>query len=451
MAGGTFDKNIGKVRPGTYINFESTRQELVTGSERGIVLLPIAKADYGAAKEFITLYNSAPDAAAAKLGYSIYEDDPNGNTLLIREAFKKASTVILYICTENTTAAAGTGGGLSGTAKYKGTRGNDLKFNVISNPVSGFDVEVYLGTNKVETYEKVTAAADLAGSNYIIFEDNGDSGMSAAAGVVLAGGADASACQNADVTAFLDAAENIRWNCMAFPFADSTLQTALKAKIKYMRENIGKGVQAVAPNFAADYEGIINLTNGYRTASATLSALKATAYVAAITAAATNVQSNTYASVDGATEVVELKTHEEAVAAIKAGEAFFSAIENGTVVLEYDINSLVTIVKGKGSTYTKNRVIRVFDTFAEALQLNFPPNKYDNSPDGWDIMEGIGKTILKQFGPTADGGVGAIKNIDYGADFLVDRERSTGDQTYFNVGLEPVDSAEKLYFTIATR
>lgn len=451
MAGGTFDKNIGKVRPGTYINFESTRQELVAGSARGIVLLPIAKADYGPAKEFITLYSSAPDAAAFKLGYSIYEDDPNDNMLLIREAFKKASTVILYICSENTTAATGTGGGLTGTAKYKGTRGNALKFNVVANPVSGFDVEVYLGASKVETYEKVTAAADLAGSAYITFDDNGDSVMSAAAGVALTGGTDASSCQNSDVTAFLDAAENIRWNCLAFPFTDNALQTALKAKIKYMRENMGKGVQAAAPSFAADYEGIINLTNGYKTENATLNAAKATAYVAAITAAATNVQSNTYVPVDGATEVVGLKTHEQAVAAIKAGEAFFSAIENGTVVLEYDINSLVTIAKGKDSTYRKNRVIRVFDTFAEALQRNFPPNKYDNSTDGWDIMEGIGKTILKQFGPTADGGVGAIKNIDYSADFLVDRERSTGDQTYFNVGLEPVDSAEKLYFTIATR
>lgn len=451
MAGGTFDKNIGKVRPGTYINFESTRQENVAGSSRGTVLLPLAKSDYGPSKEFITLYNSSPDAAAAKLGYSIYEDDPNDNALLIREAFKKASTVVLYICAENTAAATGTGGGLKGTARYKGTRGNAMKFSVVANPVSGYDVDVYLGANKVESFEKVTAAADLSGSTYIAFEDNGSSGISAAAGVALTDGADAATCRNSDVTAFLDAAENVRWNCMAFPFTDGELQTALKAKIKYMRENMGKGVQAVAPSFAADYEGIINLTNGYKTESKILAASEATAYVAAITASATNVQSNTYTPVDGATEVVGLKTHEQAVAAIKAGEVFFSAIENGTVVLEYDINSLVTIVKGKDNTYKKNRVIRVFDTFAEALQLNFPPNKYDNSPDGWDIMEGIGKTILKQFGPTADGGVGAIKNIDYSNDFLVDRERSTGDQTYFNVGLEPVDSAEKLYFTIATR
>ncbi|MCX4265196.1 MAG: hypothetical protein OSJ64_00010, partial [Firmicutes bacterium] len=90
--------------------------------------------------------------------------------------------------------------------------------------------------------------------------------------------------------------------------------------------------------------------------------------------------------------------------------------------------------------------IRVFDTFAEALQLNFPPNKYNNSADGWDIMEGIGRSLLKQF---AD--AGAITNVDYDNDFLVDRQLSQGDETFFNVGLQPVDSAEKLYFSIATR
>ncbi len=90
--------------------------------------------------------------------------------------------------------------------------------------------------------------------------------------------------------------------------------------------------------------------------------------------------------------------------------------------------------------------MRVFDTFQEALQVNFPPNKYDNSPTGWDIMEGLGKAILKRFED-----VGAVKNVDYDNDFLVDRELSTGDEVYFNVGLEPVDSAEKLFFTVKTR
>ena len=174
--------------------------------------------------------------------------------------------------------------------------------------------------------------------------------------------------------------------------------------------------------------------------------VEACAWVAAATAAAKNTEANTNVAYEGAEALVGAKTHEEAVSALQNGEFFFSVSEAGAVVVEQDINTLSTFANGKDKTYRKNRVIRVFDTFAEALQLNFPPNKYDNSPTGWDIMEGIGKTILKQFAEA-----GAIAAVDYDNDFLVDRELSQGDETFFNVGLQPVDSAEKLYFTIATR
>lgn len=35
MAGGTFDKSVGKVRPGTYINFEASNQSFIR-SGKGI-------------------------------------------------------------------------------------------------------------------------------------------------------------------------------------------------------------------------------------------------------------------------------------------------------------------------------------------------------------------------------------------------------------------------------
>jgi hypothetical protein len=213
-----------------------------------------------------------------------------------------------------------------------------------------------------------------------------------------------------------------------------------------LRENVGKGVKAVIPNCNADHEGIVNVTNSVVVDGKSLTSAQACAWVAGIDAAAGNTVSNTYATYGGATDIVGKKTNEEAIAAIKNGEFFFSFSEAGAVVVEYDINSLVTFTDKKDKTYRKNRVLRVFDTFAESVQLNFPPNKYDNSPDGWNIMEGVGRTILKLF---AD--AGAIKNVDYEADFLVDRGKSTGDETYFNIGLEAVDSAEKLYFTISTR
>ena len=84
MAGGTWSKLVGKERPGTYINFETTETNLVGISPRGTVIMPLLNYPYGPAEEFITIDNSSPDANYSKLGYSVYEKP----LLLVKEALK---------------------------------------------------------------------------------------------------------------------------------------------------------------------------------------------------------------------------------------------------------------------------------------------------------------------------------------------------------------------------
>lgn len=451
MAGGTFDKLAGKVRPGTYINFESTRQDTIGISERGIVLLPLINHTYGPEKEFISVYGSAPDANMDKLGYSVY--DANESMLLIREALKNASEVIVYIPKQGAKAQA-TAGTLTAAAKYGGERGNALKFSVIANPAGGYDVTVYLGADVVSEYEGLDTIEALVAQGDAWIDFTGEGALTATPGTNLSGGTTGVA-SNADITAFLDASEALKWNTLAFPLAATgeegdpapALFEAVKTKIKYLREDAGKYRKAVLPGLEADYEGIINVTNGVVLTDGTpLTPALVTAWVAGVDAGASNTTSNTYTRYSGAVDIIGAKTHPEAVAAINRGEFFFSFSEEGYVVVEYDINSLINFNKPKDKTYRKNRVLRVFDTFGESVALNFPPNKFDNSPVGWDVMEGVGKSLLKQFLDA-----GAIKNVNYDTDFLVDRSASSGDETYFDVGLEPVDSAEKLFFTIKTR
>lgn len=590
MAGGRFDKLVGKTRPGTYINFESGREQAVlTAGTRGTVIIPLRKANYGPAKKFIKLTNASPDAAAATFGYSIYDNDPNRQMLLLREAFKRATTVYAYILTEGekasaeiemalpeqeateistavsevvteyvgakenltgctlnydegirrltvtltgpitgvkntglfdaaaaliaqgytisidgvsitgaadflTTetykelaaltqggedvafevtvskdgteevysatvaypasaaagrAASGSTNTLTAVAKYGGSRGNQLTVTVDANPLGGYDVLIHLAGDKVVEYEGLKTVEELIALDnpYITFSGEGDLGE--AAGTTLTGGTD-EAATNMDITDFIDAWESVKFNTVCFPFdgeeAKNVKQAAL-TKIKHMRDSMGKGVQVVMPNAPGmDYEGVINVTNSVSLDGDDLTTEEACAWVAGATAGASNTESLTYNQYAGATAVVNPKSNEEAIAAINAGEFFFSVNENDEVVVEYDINSLVTFKDKKDKSYRKNRVIRVYDTFQEAVQLNFPPNKFDNEEEGWNIMEGIGKTILRQFDDS-----GAITNVSYDEDFLVDREASVDDETYFNVGLQAVDSAEKLYFTVKTR
>lgn len=458
MAGGRFDKLVGKTRPGTYINFESGRETGAVGNgTRGTAIVPLPKATYGPAKQFIKLTSANPDAAAAAFGYSIYDSDPNRQMLLLREAFKGAATVYAYILTEGekakaeitmTLAEEGTNK-LTATARYGGSRGNQFTVTLDANPLGGYDVLIHLDGNKVTEYEGLHTVAELIAleNPYILFAGEGDLGE--AAGQNLAGGADTEAIKG-DVTDFIDAWEGVKFNAVAFPFdgedAKDVKQAAL-AKIKYMRDSMGKGVQVVMPNAPGmDYEGVINVTNSVSLDGDDLSAAEVCAWVAGAEAGASNTESLTYHRYAGASAVVNPKSNEEAAAAIKAGEFFFSLNEDGEVVVEYDINSLVTFEKPKDRSYRKNRVIRVFDTFQDALKSAIPPNKFDNTEESFDIMEGIGKSILRQFEDAK-----AIKNVSYDTDFLVCREISADEETYFTVGLQAVDSSEKLYYTITTR
>lgn len=447
MAGGKFDKLAGKARPGTYMNFESTRSDTVGTSERGTAIIPLLKPSYGPAGSYIELTNAGPDAAYAKLGYSVYDSDPNRQMLLIREAFKNASKVLVYIPKEGTKAVAKheLEPNLTATAKHGGTRGNALTVTVAANPVGGFDVTVSLAGNTVAYYEGLSTVDDLIAQDceYVTFTGSGE--LAAIAAMNLTGGTDATA-QNDDLTTFMDTWEKVKFNTVAMPVTDSSMKAAIKTKIKYLRESMGRGVQAVVPDFPADYEGIISIKNGYAIDDDKLSAAEATAWVAGASAGASYVESLTYDAVDGATDLVDALTHEEYVDAINKGHLAFSISEENKVIVEYDINSLTSFKQPKDETYRKNRVVRVMDTFQESIQLNFPPNKYANDSDGWDIMEGVGKSILKQFAEA-----GAITDVDYDNDFLVDRDASYGDKTYFNVNLKPVDSAEKLFFTTHTR
>ena len=464
MAGGRFDKLVGKVRPGTYINFESGREtDILSAGTRGTVIVPLPKAAYGPAKQFIRLTNASPDAEAATLGYSIYDSDPNRQMLLIREAFKRATTVYVYILTEGKKAqaeitmsvpaeseeAGATTNTLTAAAKHGGSRGNAFTVTLDANPLGGYDVLIHLDGGKVTEYEGLNTVEELIaqGNPYITFSGAGKLGE--AAGTNLTGGEDEEAT-NTDITDFIDTWEKVKFHTVCFPFNGEEAQNVKQAaltKIRYMRDSMGKGVQVVMPDAGGmDYEGVINVTNSVSLDGDNLSHAEVCAWVAGATAGATNTESLTYKQYAGATAVVDPKSNEEAIAAINAGEFFFSVNEDREIVVEYDINSLTTFADKKDKSYRKNRVIRVYDTFQEAVQLNFPPNKFNNNARGWDIMEGIGKTILRQFEDAE-----AITNVSYDEDFLVDRENSVDDETYFNVGLQAVDSAEKLYFTITTR
>lgn len=444
MAGGTFKLSSPKVRPGAYVVTKNGKQPTASNAPSGIAIIPLIGYDWGPRGEMIHLTNESPDAAKVKFGRSIYDD--NECMVMLQLMFLNATEVYTYIAgggekaKGTITLKSGTG---NVTAKYPGTLGNKIKVVSVANPEGGFDVSVVLDGSEVELIEGATKVTDLK-SDYVDFAGEGE--LAAFASASLTGGTNEDSKVNASVATFLDMAEKIKFNCMALPTSDASLITAAVTKIKYIRNSIGWKCGLVVANSAADYENIYNLTNAAEYAGEELTIPQSAAWLAGAVAAAGYTSSLTYKIFTGATGVVGAKTNEEAIQAIKKGEIFFTVSESGDVIVEYDVNSKVTFTQDDPADIMKGRPCRVYDSFANDLLLTFVPGRFNNDPTGWTVMEGLGRAILKAYQND-----GAIQNVDEENDFLVDRGASTGDSVYISCGIQPVDSAEKYYFTVIAR
>lgn len=444
MAGGTFKLSSPKVRPGAYVVTKNGKQPTASNAPSGIAIIPLLGYDWGPRGEMIHLTNESPDAAKVKFGRSIYDD--NECMVMLQLMFLNATEVYTYIAgggekaKGTITLKSGTG---NVTAKYPGTLGNKIKVVSVANPEGGFDVSVVLDGSEVELIEGATKVTDLK-SDYVDFAGEGE--LAAFASASLTGGTNEDSKVNASVATFLDMAEKIKFNCMALPTSEASLITAAVTKIKYIRNSIGWKCGLVVVNSATDYENIYNLTNAAEYAGEELTIPQSAAWLAGAVAAAGYTSSLTYKIFTGATGVVGAKTNEEAIQAIKKGEIFFTVSESGDVIVEYDVNSKVTFTQDDPADIMKGRPCRVYDSFANDLLLTFVPGRFNNDPTGWTVMEGLGRAILKAYQND-----GAIQNVDEENDFLVDRGASTGDSVYISCGIQPVDSAEKYYFTVIAR
>lgn len=436
MNSGRFDKVKGRVRPGTYVNVDANRNRTVNYGSRGSVLIPLVNS-WGPHAKLIKIEAADIASADTLLGNSV------GNILLLNEAFKGAGTVMAYNFNKGEKAKA-TKDNLTITAKYGGTRGNDIKVASKAVPENGYTLTVILDTETVEEFTVANIEEACAiDSGYVVFSGTGE--LAAFSGVSLDGGTSGEIIKS-DVTDMLDAIEDEAVSAIAFPWTDNELKAVAVSKAAYLRDVLGKSIQVVVADYPnADYEGAINVTNSYALADGTeLTNAQATAYVAAITASATELVSNTYRVVTDASQVVGRKSNEEAEVAIQSGEFFFTQ-QGDEVIVEYDINSLHTFTPTRSKSYRKNKVIRVYDAVSDTIRETFPPNKFPNSSLGWDLMDGLCQPILQHFLDE-----GAIKDVDLANDMKVNRAESAGDSVSFDARIHAVDASEKLYFTVIT-
>lgn len=251
-----------------------------------------------------------------------------------------------------------------------------------------------------------------------------------------------------NVTAALNALKTAAFNTLCYPYdgdAEIANKAAIVTWIKAMREEEGVKCQAVLANQAADSEAIINVVQGIvLTGGTTLTAAQVTAWVAGATAGASVTASNTGAAYAGAVDVEPRMTKSEMEAAITAGKFIFKADSAQNVSVVYDINSLTTIIAGKGKMLTKNRVIRTIDNIANDIASIFEANyvgKLNNNDEGRSLL----KASLVDYFTTLQN-MGAIQNFE--TDDITVSAGADSDAVVVGCNIQPVDSVEKIYITV---
>jgi hypothetical protein len=442
MAGGTFIEGQSKVRPGLYMNFTAAALARVDISERGIAVLPMSL-DWGNKGEFIVIDNEDLSSVS-----KIFARELSDSKLLyLRESLKRAKQVIVYCLNAGTKATKswGTTVQCTATAVRAGSRGNAISIKASVNPVdsSKKDVRTYLDGTLVDE-QTVATIQELKTNAYVVFTGTGN--IETTPGVTLASGSE-SAATNSDYTDFLSAVETQIFDTIAFPSDDESLKVTFVSFIKRLRDEEGKKVVGVVNSYKADYEGIINVTNGVKLSDgAVLTPKDCVAWVAGASAGASMKQSLTYTGYEGATDAVPRLKNSEFIQALKNGEFVFQ-FDGQKAKVEQDINSLTTYGQDKNQYFSKNRIIRTFDGINNDLMRLFTSSyigKLDNNSEGQSLLT----SAVDEYFLTLQKG-GMIQNYEPGKDFVI--EKAEGDSVWAKVGIQPVDSMEKFYFSIKVR
>lgn len=340
-------------------------------------------------------------------------------------------------------------------ANYGGQKGNEVTIQVTENVLdsSKRDVVTYVGTDIVDK-QVVTDVKELQQNKYVQFSGEGE--VTITAGVTLSGGKNG-VPSVADYTAFLEAAETEYFDVIALPNNTSEqLKATFVAFVKRLRDDQGRKVQGVLPNYVADHEGIINVTSGVLLEDGTkITPARATAWVAGASAGANFNQSLTFVEYEGAVDTLERLDNDQVEYRLSQGEFLFTFdARDRTVSVEKDINSLTSYTTEKNKTFGKNKIIRVLDAINNDLTRELKNliklrkangNDIPASDDGLQLV----KTLITQYLTQLQDGSG-ITGFDSETDIMIALNEDR-DGFLIDLAVQPVDAAEKFYFNVEVK
>lgn len=433
LGGGTF-LTQNKILPGAYINFVSVAKASATLSDRGIATIPLDM-DWGPENQVVTVELADFLKNSQKIfGYAYTAEKLKP----MREIFKHAKTVYFFRLNASGVKAANT----FATAKYPGTRGNDLRTVITENEKSElesklYDVATFLGTVQVDLQTGIKAMADLKPNDYVDWITSAS--ISLTASLPLKNGTNGTV-EDAAYQTYLDKMEAYNFNAMGCPSNKSTIAELFAAFCKRMRDDAGKKFQVVCFRNLADYEGVVSVKNtivGQTDDPALIPWATGVVAGTAVNKSATNMDYDGEYSVDTDYTQTELEN------GIREGSFMFHQVDEKVVVLE-DINSFISITDEKSSDFSSNQTIRVLDQIANDIAVLFGKKYIGKVPNDASGRVSLWNDIVKHHMELQN--IRAIENFN--PDNVTVVQGDTKKAVVVTDYVTPVNAMAQLYMTV---
>lgn len=433
LGGGTF-LTQNKILPGAYINFVSVAKASATLSDRGIATIPLDM-DWGPENQVVTVELADFLKNSQKIfGYAYTAEKLKP----MREIFKHAKMVYFFRLNASGVKAANT----FATAKYPGTRGNDLRTVITENEKSElesklYDVATFLGTVQVDLQTGIKAMADLKPNDYVDWITSAS--ISLTASLPLKNGTNGTV-EDAAYQTYLDKMEAYNFNAMGCPSNKSTIAELFAAFCKRMRDDVGKKFQVVCFRNLADYEGVVSVKNtivGQTDDPALIPWATGVVAGTAVNKSATNMDYDGEYSVDTDYTQTELEN------GIREGSFMFHQVDEKVVVLE-DINSFISITDEKSSDFSSNQTIRVLDQIANDIAVLFGKKYIGKVPNDASGRVSLWNDIVKHHMELQN--IRAIENFN--PDNVTVVQGDTKKAVVVTDYVTPVNAMAQLYMTV---
>ena len=332
---------------------------------------------------------------------------------------------------------------LSGNPNQMNIRGNALRVVITASESSTeqtplYDVETFLDTQKVETQEGISTAAELADNDFIVWKD--DAVLALTASTPLTGGTNGTV-EDGNYQTFLDAVESRTFNALGCTSANDTIKKLFAAFTERMRNDVGKKFQCIGFRYLADDEGVISLKNTVTDEGADPAAL--IPWVVGVAAGTAVNKSATNMVYDGEYTPDTRYTQTQLEAGIQEGSFMLHDVDGETRVLS-DINTFVSITDEKGADFSSNQTIRVLDQIANDIAVLFGTKYLGKVPN-----DGAGRISLWNDIVSHHQKLQAIRALeDFDPEGITVEKGESKKSVVVSDHVTPVNAMEQLYMTV---